>query len=89
MSLKTIIDLFNLAVQHHLLPESCKEFEFTIAEISDKQIICFGIEYWPDNYRELYGVRIPPKLQGIPPSLQPQFNHLAKCCITDNVSLPK
>ena len=82
MSLKSIIDLFNLAVQHQLLPASCKEFEFNIAQTSDKQIICVGIEYWPDNHREIYGVPVPAKLQGIPPSLQPQFNHLAKCCIT-------
>ena len=72
-ALKPTLEMFKLAKKHQLIPEQCNEYEFTIAQTSDDEIICFGVEYWPSNTRT-----DKPIMAGIPSQLQPTFNAYAR-----------
>ena len=72
-ALKPTLAMFKLAKKHKLIPEHCNEYEFTIAQTSDDEIICFGVEYWPTNKRT-----DKPIMAGIPAKLQPSFNAYAR-----------
>ena len=72
-ALKPTLAMFLLAKKHQLIPEHCNEYEFTIAQTSDDEIICFGVEYWPTNKRTDKAV-----MSGIPAKLQPSFNAYAR-----------
>ena len=41
-ALKPTLEMFKLTKKHKLIPEHCNEYEFTIAQTSDDEIICFG-----------------------------------------------
>ena len=64
-ALEPTLAMFKLAKKHQLIPEPCNEYEFTIAQTSDDEIICFGVEYWPTNKRT-----DKPIIAGIPSKLQ-------------------
>ena len=73
-ALKPTLEMFQLAKKHQLIPEHCNEYEFTIGQTSDDEIICFGVEYWPSNTR----TDLKPIMAGIPSQLQPTFNAYAR-----------
>ena len=72
--MSALLEMFKLAKKHQLIPEHCNEYEFTIAQTSDDEIICFGVEYWPSNTR----TDLKPIMAGIPSQLQPTFNAYAR-----------
>ena len=71
--MSALLAMFEMAKKNQLIPEHCNEYEFTIAQTSDDEIICFGVEYWPTNKRT-----DKPILAGIPSQLQPTFNAHAR-----------
>ena len=73
-ALNPILEMFKLAKKHQLKPKNCNEYEFTIGQTSDDEIICFGVEYWPSNTRTY----LKPIMAGIPSQLQAEFNAYAR-----------
>ena len=71
--MSTLLAMFGMAKKNQLIPEHCTEYEFTIVQTSDDDIICLGVEYWPSNKRT-----DKPIMAGIPCQLQPMFNAYAR-----------
>ena len=79
-----IMLMLSKAKQHKLIPLSCHEFEFTVAETTDRNIICMGLDYWPDNTRvNEDDTPIKPTNVDIPPELQLTYNYYAACIIKE------
>ena len=71
--MSAVLAMFGMAKQHHIIPSHCTEYEFTIVQTSDDDIICLGVEYWPTNKRTDQKIKA-----GIPSQLQPMFNAYAR-----------
>ena len=79
-----ILLMFMKAKQHHLIPSSCHEFEFTVGKTSNGDIICLGLEFWAGNKRfNEDDTPIKPTNVDIPPELQLTYNYYAACIIKE------
>ena len=72
------IQMLEFAKEHGLVNANCFEYEFNIAKLKSGEIVCLGIEYWPNNRRfDELGKLIQSNVVAIPPNIQTEFNEYA------------